>query len=99
MRFWLLKARDCHANLRFARNDSLFVRGLKYPDESAFPKYGISSIPVDRCRNKCFDKLCLKSAKAPSTNLRIVLGPHFEGSQSPYVGFGVPAAYCKMADS
>jgi len=26
MRFWLLKARDCHANLRFARNDSLFVR-------------------------------------------------------------------------
>jgi len=30
MRFWLLKARDCHANLRFARNDSLFVRGSKY---------------------------------------------------------------------
>jgi len=29
MRFWLLKAQDCHANLRFARNDSLFVRGSK----------------------------------------------------------------------
>ncbi len=29
MSFWLLKGRDCHANLRFARNDRLFVRGSK----------------------------------------------------------------------
>lgn len=29
MRFWLLKTRDCHANLRFARNDSLFIRSSK----------------------------------------------------------------------
>ena len=25
----MLIARDCHANLRFARNDRLFVRGFK----------------------------------------------------------------------
>jgi hypothetical protein len=25
------------------------------------------------------------------------LGPHFEAPQSPYVGSGVPAAYCKIA--